>query len=130
MGAGGDDRGPAGKRAPDRAHQVFGSIGRGRRISVTVGRQKVRIRGSRVRGALDWVGGARLIGRGGRQGLGGYVVTRAARRRRIRSRRMWSALGVTMASVTAIDSAMGSHGVSSDRLGDGDGVSVRGSGSP
>jgi hypothetical protein len=44
MGASGDNRGAA-KRAPDQAYHVFGSIGRGGRISLTVGRQKVRISG-------------------------------------------------------------------------------------
>ena len=78
--------------------------------------------------ALDGAAGARLIRRGGRRAWLGYVVTRAARRRRMRSRRRWVALAVTMTSVMAIDSVMGSHGVSSDGLGDCGGVS--GSGSP
>ena len=110
---------------PGLAHQVFGSIGRGLRISVTVGRQKVCMSASC--GWMRWMRdeGARLGARGGRRG--GYVVIRAARRR-MRSRRARVALAATTASATAADSAIGSHGESSD--GSGDCATVSGSGSP
>jgi hypothetical protein len=115
------------KQASDQAYHVFGSIGRGGRISVTVGRRKVRISAFSGLEVLDGAAAA-PHGGGGRRGLVGYVVTRAGRRRRMRSRRRWVTPAVTMTSVTAIDSAMGSHGVSSDGLGERG--SVSGSGSP
>ena len=114
---GGDDRGLA-KAATGDAYQVFGSIGRGGRISVTAGRQKVRISAFSVLEALD---GAEAPASSGEADAGawvGYVVTRAARRRRMVSLWRWVVIAATMTSVMAVDSAMGSHGVSSDGLGD------------
>jgi hypothetical protein len=106
------------------AHHVFGSIGRGLRISVTLGSWKVCMSASWV--WVCWMrDGARLGARGGRRG--GYVVTRAARRR-MRSRRARVALAATMASATPTESAIDSHGVSSD--GSGDCATVSGSASP
>ena len=55
--------------------------------------------------------------RGGRRWTS-YAAERAARRRRRRSRRSCVALAATMTSAPVIDSAIGSHGVSSDGTGD------------
>jgi hypothetical protein len=77
---------------------------------------------------LDGTAAPASSGEAGAAGWMSYVVTRAARRRRTRSRRTWVALAVTIASPAAIDSAMGSYGVSSDGLGERG--SVHGSGSP
>jgi hypothetical protein len=114
------------KQASDQAYHVFGDWPR--RVDFGDGRKAEGTHfGVRGFGGIGRSDGARLTGTRAPR-LMGYVVTRAARRRRMRSRRKWVTLAVTMTSVTAIDRAMGSHGVSSDGLGERG--SVSGSGSP